>query len=255
MGAGAPFPAAPFDAPLPFEAPRPGPPPAEGDGARDRVPDPLPSGPIPSRLAPVLDDEALEEALSGDRQIWQLHNRYLLTPIATGLLLLDQQAAHERILYERALTAMEGGMAGSQQLLFPHTLDVPPAEAALLDELLPDLRALGFDLEKLSGRSVLVRGVPSDVRMGSERTVLDDVLAQYRANHSGFALVGRENLARSLARRSAIKPGHPLKPAEARVLIDQLFTCRMPYADPSGRPTMVKVTLEELDRRFSRAAR
>ena len=146
-------------------------------------------------------------------------------------------------------------MAASQQLLFPHTLDVPAADAALLDELLPDLRALGFDLEKLSGRSVLVRGVPSDVRVGGERTVLEDLLGQYRANRDGFQLAGRENLARSLARRSAIKPGHALKPSEARVLIDQLFACRMPYADPSGRPTMVKVTLDELDRRFSRAVR
>jgi DNA mismatch repair protein MutL len=221
---------------------------------------PLPGGNLrfPSRLRPLPDDDAAgadeEAARAGERTIWQLHNRYVLTPIASGLLLLDQQAAHERILYERALAAMEGGLAATQQLLFPHTLEAAPAEAALLDELLPDLRALGFDVERLAGRGLLVRGVPADVHVGDERAILEDVLAQYRANRDGFQLEGRENLARSLARRSAIKPGHPLKPDEARALIDQLFACRMPYADPGGRPTMVKLTMDELERRFSRAA-
>jgi len=255
-----PLPDAPASVPGPAAVPPLRPARGEGDGASER-PAPLPSGPIPSgnlrfpsRLTPVPEEEGAPEAGEqvGERTIWQLHNRYVLTPIATGLLVLDQQAAHERILYERALTAMEGGMAASQQLLFPHTLDVAPADAALLDELMEDLRALGFDLEKLSGRSVLVRGVPSEVRLGNERAILEDLLAQYRANREGFQLEGRENLARSLARRSAIKPGHPLKPDEARALIDQLFTCRMPYVDPGGRPTMVKLTVEELERRFSR---
>ena len=248
--------------------------PAAGDGHRREAPfdpaaydltssvastGPIPSGNLrfPSRLTPsdpqAGESEEAEESFEGERTIWQLHHRYILTPIATGLMVLDQQAAHERILYERALTAMEGGMAASQQLLFPHTLDFDPADFELLKELLPDLRSLGFELELLSGRSVLVRGVPSDVKLGTERSILDDTLAQYRANREGFQLEGRENLARSMARRSAIKPGHPLKPMEARVLIDQLFACRMPFADPAGRPTMVKLSMEELERRFSRS--
>ncbi|HYE95142.1 MAG TPA: DNA mismatch repair endonuclease MutL [Rubricoccaceae bacterium] len=234
-------------------------PPVEGDGSA-----PLTTGfpseaappprPIPSRAeaAPDADLEAAVGAPGREWPIWPLHDRYVLTPIRSGLLVLDQQAAHERILYERALTAMEGGLAASQQLLFPHTVDLDPAEHALLSELLPDLRTLGFQVEPLSGRSVLIRGVPSDVRLGAERTVLEDLLAQYRANRDSFQLQGRENLARALARRSAIKPGHPLKPAEARSLIDQLFACRMPYVDPAGRPTMIKLTLEEFERRFSR---
>jgi DNA mismatch repair protein MutL len=245
--------------------------PVEGDGYREhpvlpsepsifaqRVPaSPRSDGPIPSRMMPgpeTAEEKAEGELLAGERTIWQLHHRYILTPIATGLMMLDQQAVHERILYERALTAMEGGMSASQQLLFPHTLDFDPADFELLKELLPDLRSLGFDLELLSGRSVLVRGVPSEVTQGNERTILEGVLAQYRANHEGFNLGGRENLARSIARRSAIKPGHPLTAETARILIDQLFACRMPYADPAGRPTMVKIPMEELERRFSRSA-
>lgn len=208
---------------------------------------------LPSRAKPEVDGE--EPPLNRDasnQPIWQLHERYLLTPIRSGLMVLDQQAAHERILYEQALAVLDGGMAASQQLLFPRTIDFDPAEFALLEELLPDLRALGFDIELFSGRSVLARGVPSAVRLGAEEVILEEILDQYRSNLEGLQLEARENLARSMAHRSAIKPGRMLKPEEARGLIDQLFACRMPYADPGGRPTMIKVSMEELARRFGR---
>ena len=208
---------------------------------------------LPSRVEPQVDGADADPEMQGSsRPIWQLHERYLLTPIRFGLMVLDQQAAHERILYEQAVTAMDGGMAASQQLLFPRTIDFDPAEFALLEELLPDLRLLGFDLELFSGRSVLVRGVPSDVHLGSEQVILEEILDQYRSNLDGLQLEARENLARSMARRSAIRPGRVLKPEEARALIDQLFACRMPYADPIGRPTMIKMSMEELAKRFGR---
>ncbi len=206
---------------------------------------------LPSRVQPDIEGaESDSDRDASNRPIWQLHERYLLTPIRTGLMVLDQHAAHERILYEQALGALNGGMAASQQLLFPRTIDFDPAEFTLVEELLPDLQLLGFDLELFSGRSVLVRGVPSDVRLGAEHVILEEILDQYRSNTDAFKLDTRENLARSLARRSAIKPGRVLKPEEARGLIDQLFACRMPYADPSGRPTMIKVSLEELAKRL-----
>jgi len=208
---------------------------------------------LPSRVEPQVDGtDGDPEIQGGSRPIWQLHERYLLTPIRFGLMVLDQQAAHERILYEQAVTAMDGGMAASQQLLFPRTIDFDPAEFALVEELLPDLQLLGFDLELFSGRSVLVRGVPSDVHLGSEHVIVEEILDQYRSNLDGLQLEARENLARSMARRSAIRPGRVLKPEEARALIDQLFACRMPYADPIGRPTMIKVSMEELAKRFGR---
>ena len=207
------------------------------------------AGPIPSRLGPVTGDGLdLEDA--PDRTLWQLHGRYLLSPVRSGLLVVDQRAAHERILYERALGAMDGGMAPSQQLLFPFTVDLPPADRALLDEILPDLRALGFDMEAPEGKPVLVRGVPSDVTLGHERDVLDDLLTQYRRNRSALTLGPRENLARSLASRSAIRTGHVMGPTEARTLVDQLFACQDPFSDPSGRPTMTRISSDEIDRRF-----
>ena len=219
-----------------------------------RVLAPPPRGPIPSRLGPVPDDGDLGDLNLGDadaaRTLWQLHGRYLLSPVRSGLLVVDQCAAHARILYERALTTMEGGMAPSQQLLFPFTVALGPADRALLSEVLADLQALGFEMTVPEDGPVTVRGVPTDVTLGDERDVLDDLLSQYRRNAERFRLGARENLARSMAARSAIRPGHVLGPAEARSLVDQLFACRDPFTDPAGRPTRTRLSTEELERRF-----
>lgn len=187
-----------------------------------------------------------------DTLLWQLHDKYVLTQIRSGLMILDQNAAHERILYERSLQNMASGLGLSQQLLFPQTVEFDQADLELLKELMRDLRALGFDLETFSGRSVVVRGVPADSHSGDERTVLEDVLAQYKANRERVKVGTRENLAKSVARRSAIRSGVRLSPKEMRSLIDQLFGCEMPYACPYGRPTIVKIPIEELEKRFSR---
>ena len=207
----------------------------------------IPSGPRP------LEPEGDDDFTPGDRPpVWQLHNRYVVTPIRSGLMLLDQRAAHERILYEQALAALNGGLASSQQLLFPVTLEFPPADYELLKELLPNLALLGFEITPFSGRTVKVEGVPADVQVGRERLILEEVLEQYKAYRDSLQLQARDNLAKSLARRSAIKPGKSLSDDEARSLIDQLFTCEMPYACPHGRPTMVKISMEELEHRFNR---
>lgn len=193
------------------------------------------------------------ERTTGEPLLWQLHNRYVLTQIHSGLMILDQQAAHERILYERALQSMKSGFGMSQQLLFPHTLEFSPSDFELLQELLENLRALGFDLEVFSGRSVVVRGVPTDIRPGDERQILDDILNQYKSYQSDFQIKGRDNLAKSIARRSATPSGVKMTVKEMRTLVDQLFMCEMPYASPHGHPTIIKISIEELDKRFGRS--
>ena len=143
-------------------------------------------------------------------------------------------------------------MASSQQLLFPFTVELGASDRELLDELMPELRALGFEAELATDCSVLIRGVPADVQLGHERDVLEDLLTQYRRNADLLRLEARDNLARSLARRSAIRPGHVLSPPEARTLVDQLFACDSPYVDPAGRPTLFRLSNDEIDRRFTR---
>lgn len=256
-----------FEAPSAMRAPSFSPPAGFGGGALRRPAAPPTRVDLPGERSALLfgppEDDALphthtveatgraeDEAPGDDGLLWQLHDRYILTPIRSGLMVVDQNAAHERILFERALQSMQSGFGLSQQLLFPHTLDFSPADHELLKELMPDLRALGFDLELFSGRSVVVRGVPADMRAGDERGVLEDLLSQFKSFRERFQLRNRDNLAKSIARRSAIRTGARLSTKEMRSLIDQLFLCEMPYACPAGRPTLVKIPLEEFEKRF-----
>lgn len=184
--------------------------------------------------------------------LWQLHDTYILTQILSGLVIIDQQMAHERILYEQAKACLKDGFGLSQQLLFPRTIEFSASEYALLVELLPDLAKLGFDVEAFGANSVIVRGVPADISTGDERSVLDEIVDQYRAFERVEGLEGRENLARSMARRGAVRAGIVLSPREMRSLIDQLFQCESPYVSPDGRPTMIRMSGNELRERFDR---
>lgn len=202
---------------------------------------------IPSRVNPEGTEAAPTSIL------FQVLDRYIVSPLPTGLMVLDQTAAHERVLFERARQSFDSGMGMSQQLLFPHTVEFSPGDLELLKELKSDLFALGFDLDFLSGRSVLVRGVPADIRVGAERAILGDLIAQYRDLRTKLSLKAREALARSLARRSAIAPGTRLSEQEMRGLIEQLFQCETPLVAPDGRPTLIRMGRDEFERRFARS--
>ncbi len=185
--------------------------------------------------------------------LWQLHNRYILTQIRSGMMIIDQNAAHERVLYEKALHSLESGFGLSQQLLFPHTIEFKPGEYEQIQELMPELRALGFEIENFGGTSFIVRGVPNEIRVGDERTILEEILEQFRSNRDALKLKARDNLAKSMARRGAIQPGTPMDIKEMRSLVDQLFMCDTPYASPYGRPAIIKIPIEELDNRFGKS--
>jgi len=184
--------------------------------------------------------------------LWQLHDTYILTQIRSGLVIIDQQMAHERILYEQALACLKDGFGLSQQLLFPRTIEFSASDFSLLEGLMPDLKKLGFDVEAFGGNSVIVRGVPADISTGDERSVLDEIVDQYRLFEKIEKLSGRENLARSIASRGAVRAGMKLSPKEMRALIDQLFECATPFASPDGRPTMITLSGDELRERFDR---
>jgi DNA mismatch repair protein MutL len=204
----------------------------------------------PNREGDEARGEGHVDGRSERRPLWALHDTYLLAPTDEGLMVVDQRAAHLRVLYENALEHLREQQGESQQLLFPHTVELPPADADLLEELLPDLRALGFDLERLSGRTVAVRGVPADVREGKEQTILEEVLEQVKTRQDRVEDERRKHLARTLARRSAVERGQPLSDAERRGLLNDLFRCEMPYADPAGNPTLVRMSMEEIEKRF-----
>jgi len=233
-------------------------PPGDQSDALYRPPDRDTDDPSPDDV-PDEDRESPEaqpepEATAGQdwRPVWGLHDTYIVTPTDTGMMIVDQRAAHLRVLYERARAHLQRQRGESQRLLFPHTIDLSPAEVDLLEELREDLEALGFELERLSGRTVSVRGVPADVPDGDEDAILEAILEQYTSGQATVDDERRKHLAKTMAQRSAVERGQPLSDDERRALLNDLFDCEMPYADPSGTPTIVKLSLEELADRFGR---
>jgi DNA mismatch repair protein MutL len=186
--------------------------------------------------------------------VWQLHNRYILSPIEGGLLIVDQHVAHERVIYERAMKRFGRPEQASQQLLFPHTFAMTAGDYSLLEDLLPHLEGIGFEIKLFGKNTAVIEGVPPEVRSAEERTILEEVLGLYRDYSRTAPLEVKENVAKSFSCRSAIKSGDPLTDPEMRSLLEQLFAAQMPYVCPHGRPIALRVPLEEFDRRFGRTS-
>jgi len=189
----------------------------------------------------------VESAPYGEERItFQLHQRYILTQVKSGMLLIDQQAAHERVLYEKYLATLKEKNGTAQQMLFPQTVTLNPADFQLVMEIADEIRNLGFVFDALGHHTLLVHGIPADVPQGSEQELLEGLIEQFKSHQSELKLDKRENLARSLARRSAIKPGVRLSVTEMNALIDQLFASSNPHYAPGGNRTLVTMNLEKI---------
>lgn len=192
---------------------------------------------------------SLEEQ-SGRKKPYQLHNLFIISPIKSGYLLIDQQAAHERILFEHYLEVLSRKRASSQKELFPETLKLSAADASLLRSILETVNQLGFDVQEFGADTFVVHGCPSDMPQGRPvATILDQLIGQVREEMSTQA-PQQEEVARSLARSAAIKRGMALTETEMQELIDQLFACEMPYKSPFGKACFLAFDLEELKRKF-----
>jgi len=185
--------------------------------------------------------------------LWQLHNTYILAPVRDGLVIVDQHAAHERVLYEEARARLEGQRGASQQLLFPALVELSRDQFELLLELGPSLQQLGWDLAPLGPPTVIIRGLPAGFHEDRPGALLQDVLDGV-AEDSGRTAHDdvTEKLARSYACHAAVRAGDPLTQDEMRVLLDRLFATTRPHGDPHGRPTFVRMALDDLHRRFGR---
>lgn len=205
--------------------------------------DAVPVDPQPPREPVARPDEP---------KFWQLHRRYIFAQTASGAIVIDQHAAHERILYERALARLDGEPPAGQRLLFPEPIELTPSEFELFGEIQGELERLGFEIEPFGGNSVVVRAIPDDVYGWDRGQLLRDILDEY-VNAGRSVREVRERMARSFACRAAVKSGTALRPEEMRELIDALFATTTPHGDPHGRPTLIPVRLDELDRRFGRS--
>ncbi|AMR30459.1 DNA mismatch repair protein MutL [Mucilaginibacter sp. PAMC 26640] len=201
---------------------------------------------------PIAAINETEISKGGEKQFFQVHNRFILSQIKSGFMLINQQSAHERILYERYLVQLENHSGVSQQSLFPQSVTLNSADYELLRELLPDIRALGFDIREFGKNTVVVDGVPADITNANEHELLEQLLEGFKNNLAILKLDKRDNLARSLARNAAIKTGTKLSMEEMNQLIDQLFACQMPNLALNGKPVITTFTLNELAERFDK---
>lgn len=193
--------------------------------------------------------QQLYKASQGERiSVWQLHKKYIFSQIKSGLIIIDQHVAHERILFEQAMEHFDKRPPSSQQLLFPRTVELNTEDFEVLREIQYYLSKLGFIVKDFGGRTVVIEAVPTDIR-GDEETILRQIIDDYKNLEERDI---REKVAASFACKSAIKAGDLLSQEEMISLIDRLFATKNPYFCPHGRPVIVTIPLEELDKRFLR---
>ncbi len=196
-------------------------------------------------------DSVMEEAMTNDVIKTQLHECYILTQLKSGILLIDQHAAHERILYEQYLEPLLNNQQRSaQQLLFPVQIPLNPADMAILQDHTTDIHTLGFTLASFGKGSLIVTGCPPEAADHDLKQLLEGLIEQFKWNKAHCSLTVQENLARSLAKRACIQPGKKLHKEEINVLVDQLFACKHPGHTPDGRKTFLVITLENIKTLF-----
>jgi DNA mismatch repair protein MutL len=199
---------------------------------------------------PELQSSVVHHQSSG--KLTQLFNTYILYPAANRFLLIHQQSAHERVIYERLQQALQGKPVATQQSLFPSTIELAPSDAVMLQELLPDLEQMGYNIEPFGKNAFVVQGTPADVETGNEKTTIEKILEQYKFFNSELKLPRREMLTRSVAWQQSVKAGAPLSEPEMQNLVSDLFACLQPNSTPSGRPTYLELKKDYLDKQFLR---
>lgn len=183
-------------------------------------------------------------AAGGPDEFWQIHNTYILAQTKTGLIIVDQHVAHERIIYESIMKES----SGAQRLLFPITMDLTTNEYRIYKKTKATLKELGIEFKEFSSRTVVLDSLPADAQVNRAEIMtlfqgIDDL---------GNLIKEKSEVAKVVACRSAIKAGQKLSPAEMQNLIDRLFACKNPYICPHGRPIVIRFTLDELAARFGR---
>jgi len=182
----------------------------------------------------------------------QLHNTYILTTNNSGFMLVHQQHAHERILYEKYIAQSHSTQPTVQKILFPVTIELATSDAILLEDLLPDIIALGYQIEPFGNNTFIIQGTPADVIQGNEKNSIELLLEQFKHFSNDIKYSKREKLIRCISRQQAIKTGTTLSQNEMQILLENLFQCSTPNVTPSGNPTYIEFKEDYLDRMFGK---
>lgn len=197
------------------------------------------------------ENDELEIKAKEEKVPHQIHRTYILNQIKSGFILIDQQAAHERILYEAYLDRLQEQSGSSQQQLFTQTVELNTADTEILLGILEEINTLGFDIQHFGKNTFVINGLPAELVGKKEETrILEQLIEQYKMGLD-LKLDVKENIARSMARSAAVKRGQLLSKAEMQSLVDKLFACTIPYKSPTGRNCFHTFELEELARMFA----
>ena len=183
--------------------------------------------------------------------IWQIHKKYILSEINSGLVIIDQHVAHERVIYEEALLAFESTSMASQTILFPEVIKFSIDDFDALLDILPYLEKIGFKIKKASETSIRIDAIPSEMTLGNEKSVIREILDNFILNKMQYSSF-QEDLAAMFACKAAVKAGDLLNREEMQELVNRLFSTKNPYYCPHGRPIIIQMSLDELDGRFER---
>lgn len=190
--------------------------------------------------------------LIADTPLLQLHHTFIIASTNSGFILVHQQLAHERILYERYSLAAHHQQMATQQSLFPVSVELSASDTALLQDLLPDLQVLGYQVEPFGNNAFVIQGTPADVLPGNEKHSIELLIEQFKHFSSDIKFSKREKLVRCMARQQAIKAGQALTQKEMHTLIEELFACTTPNITTNGTPTYLEFKEDYLDRMFGK---
>ncbi|MDO6390011.1 DNA mismatch repair endonuclease MutL [Pontibacter sp. BT731] len=197
-------------------------------------------------------DDTFAAPMTTSSKTLQVHHKYLLVQVKSGVMIIDQQAAQERILFEKYMASLQKKMVTSQALLFPQTIELSPADSALVKELRAEFQELGFQFEDFGGNTIILNGIPADVQAANEKELLEELIEQYKNNLATLKLDKRENLARAMAKRLASKLQPRMSDLEMNSLVDKLFGCEVPNYTPGGQKTLVIMELGQLHDLFQK---
>jgi DNA mismatch repair protein MutL len=177
-------------------------------------------------------------------------NKYILTPVKSGLMVIDQRRAHQRILFEQFMVTLTNEEGISQQLLFPQTIEMNQSDATLLRSMLDDLNLMGIDMREFGPDTFIINGFPAYLDESNSKAIIESMLERMKTTATDLKENAREQMAISLAIASSVNYGHSLSNEEAASLIDSLFACQTPNFSPTGKPIIEIIKTDEIEKRL-----
>lgn len=196
------------------------------------------------------EQETLFDKEVGSSLFFQIQGGFIITQMKDGLIIIDQHHAHERVLFEQFINAVEGRVSSTQQMLFPENIELTTTDYIFMEDILPDLQAMGFDIRPFGRNTLAIYGAPAELHDANVKVLIESLLDHAKNNSGWLNNDFQERLARRLAHLGAIGRTKKLSTEEMEALVGQLFQCQQAQHTPDGKPTMIKHGLKDLQKQF-----